>query len=493
MANIFLTPTAEFKPFSYAEMLAPVAAYQEAYDAYDAQLNTLAEDAATKAFNFAAQDTKEKAQYNALMDRLKNSADALLTNGLNADIMREIRSINKDYRTSMIPLHQKIAKRAELASAQRTALQSNPDLRFTIDYSKANLDDIHAGSTYGIINLKDIETKAATDFFTRTSAMPRESSTPIGSSGYYNIETGFGYKPEEFDAAFTPDVTTGEIDTTNPIYQFYAQKAAEIDARTDINDDLKLEMKEAVKRGMRAGAGKFTSTIKSNNSSGGGDGGTTRTRLSVSTDGTKETWLIGSQMKEYNKTTGLWRNIGSSYSDEDDGDNPPQPSSSNTSTTYRTTTIEDIFAVGSSRFSLSKSKAKKLKKEVIDSLFSPYLKKTTYLTNSGNSTAVGHTVLFSKLQQDAVNSGNANYMEFVNIIKDNYIPDGLENAYEIIYDPETGTIGVNYLNTVKNTNRGSSTSNSDSSNANQNGNDTPSSDGGNGDGNDSQDGNHDAF
>ena len=32
MANIFLTPTAEFKPFSYAEMLAPVAAYQEAYD-----------------------------------------------------------------------------------------------------------------------------------------------------------------------------------------------------------------------------------------------------------------------------------------------------------------------------------------------------------------------------------------------------------------------------------------------------------------------------
>ena len=62
MANIFLTPTAEFKPFSYAEMLAPIAAYQEAYDAYDAQLNTLAEDAAAKAFNFAAQDTKEKAQ-----------------------------------------------------------------------------------------------------------------------------------------------------------------------------------------------------------------------------------------------------------------------------------------------------------------------------------------------------------------------------------------------------------------------------------------------
>lgn len=488
MANIFLTPTAEFKPFSYAEMLAPIAAYQEAYDAYDAQLNTLAEDAATKAFNFAAQDTKEKAQYEALMNRLKDSADALLTNGLNADVMREIRSINKDYRTSMIPLHQKIAKRAELASAQRTALQSNPDLRFTIDYSKANLDDIHGGSTYGIISLKDVETKAATDFFNRTSAMPRESSTPIGSTGYYNIETGFGYKPEEFDAAFTPDATTGEIDTTNPIYQFYAQKAAEIDARTDISDALKLEMKEAVKRGMRAGAGKFTSTIKSDGSSGGG-GNTTVTRLSTSTDGTKETWLIGSQMQEYNTKTGLWRNIGSSYSDVDDGDSP-SPGSSNTNTTYRTTTINDIFAVGSSRFKLSKSKDKKLKKEVIDPLFAPYLKKTTYLTNSGSNTAVGHTVLFSRLQQDATNSGNANYMEFVNIIKDNYIPEGLENAYEIIYDPETGTIGVNYLSTVKNTNNGFSTPNSNPPETppevDPNGN-PPAGDGGN----DGQGGNHD--
>ena len=261
MANIFLTPTAEFKPFSYAEMLAPIAAYQEAYDAYDAQLNTLAEDAAAKAFNFAAQDTAEKAQYDALMNRLKASADSLLTSGLNTDIMREIRSINKDYRTSMIPLHQKIAKRAELAEAQRTALQNNPNLRFTVDYSKANLDDIHAGSTYGIINLKDIEDKAALDFATVTSAMPIEDYTPIGNTGYYNIKTGYGYSPEDFENAFKPDPITGRLNTNNPIYKFYAQKTAEIDARTDISDSLKEEMKIAVKRGMRAGAGEINSKV----------------------------------------------------------------------------------------------------------------------------------------------------------------------------------------------------------------------------------------
>lgn len=323
MANIFLTPTAEFKPFSYAEMLAPVAAYQEAYDTYDAQLNTLAEDAATKAFNFAAQDTKEKAQYDALMNRLKASADALLTNGLNADTMREIRSINKDYRTSMIPLHQKIAKRAELASAQRAALQSNPDLRFTVDYSKANLKDIHAGSTYGIINLKDIEAKAATDFFTKTSSMPTESYTPVGNTGYYNVETGYGYKPKDMDEAFTPNSTTGKYDTSNPIYQFYAKKADEIDARTDISDALKLEMKEAVKRGMRAGAGKFeTKLVKAGNNDGSGSSGpNTNIGEPINSDAEgNEYYVLGTSLWK-KSSAGVWNKVAT----EDTPNNPGNP------------------------------------------------------------------------------------------------------------------------------------------------------------------------
>lgn len=327
MANIFLTPTAEFKPFSYAEMLAPIAAYQEAYDAYDTQLNALAEDAATKAFNFAAQDTKEKAQYDAIMGRLKNSADALLANGLNADIMKEIRSINKDYRTSMIPLHQKIAKRAELAEAQRTALQNNPDLRFTIDYSKANLDDIHSGSTYGIINLKDIEAKAATDFFTKTSSMPTESYTPVGNTGYYNVETGYGYKPEDMDEAFTPNFTTGKYDISNPIYQFYAEKADEIDARTDISGTLKLEMKEAVKRGMRAGAGKFeTKLVKAGSSDGSGSSGpNTNIGDPINTDAEgNEYYVLGTTLWK-KSPKGLWNRVAT----EDTPKDPNNPSNGN--------------------------------------------------------------------------------------------------------------------------------------------------------------------
>jgi hypothetical protein len=91
--------------------------------------------------------------------------------------------------------------------------------------------------------------------------MPIEDYTPIGNTGYYNIKTGYGYSPEEFDNAFKPNYSTGKLDINNPIYQFYTQKAAEIDARTDISDSLKAEMKTAVKRGMRAGAGEVNSKV----------------------------------------------------------------------------------------------------------------------------------------------------------------------------------------------------------------------------------------
>jgi hypothetical protein len=309
MANIFLTPTAEFKPFSYAEMLAPIAAYQEAYDAYDAQLNTLAEDAATKAFNFAAQDTKEKAQYDAIMKRLKDSADALLTNGLNADIMREIRSINKDYRTSMIPLHQKIAKRAELANEQRKLLSSNPDLRFTVDYSTASLDNITSSSSYGIINLDKIYKDTATEFAGKTSKIQREDfdPIPIGSTGYYNVKTGYGYTPEEFKDAFYGN--NGSPKTDSDIYKFYKEKVDAINARTDISNDVKIEMADAVYRGMEASAGEFTTKQIAGKNGDGSSGPNTNIGDPINTDAEgNEYYVLGTTLWK-KSPKGIWNKV----------------------------------------------------------------------------------------------------------------------------------------------------------------------------------------
>ena len=96
MANYFLTETAQFKPFSYQEMLAPVKAYQDAYNEADEKLNLLLEDAALKAFNFAPQDTAEKAVYDNMMSKLKDASDKLSSGDPTA--FKTIREVNKDYR-----------------------------------------------------------------------------------------------------------------------------------------------------------------------------------------------------------------------------------------------------------------------------------------------------------------------------------------------------------------------------------------------------------
>lgn len=264
---MFLTPNTKFKPFSYQEMLAPVLAYKEAYDAADEELNTLMEDAATKAFNFAPQDTKEKAQYDAIMTELKTASDNLASGDINA--FKDIRNLNKEYRKTMLPIQQKLSKRAELSAEQRKLLSSNPNLRFTKDYSTENLDNITSSSTYDIIDLKALEESAGENFGKEMSSVVRTDleSTPVGDTGYSYVTQGYGITTSEFDTLINNDAVLSDTGDYNLVYKTYKKQADEIDARLDLSPTVKQEMKEAIKRGMRANAGKFTTDVVKTHSS----------------------------------------------------------------------------------------------------------------------------------------------------------------------------------------------------------------------------------
>lgn len=261
MANTYIVTNNKFKPYTFEEMLKPYQMYTEAYNKADTELNTLLEDAATKAFNFAPQDEAELNAYNNMLNRIKAASDQLST-GLNPSLMNEIQQINKDYRKTMIPIQQRINKRAELAAEQRKLQASNPNIRFTKDYSTANLSDITANSSYGIVNLDKIMEEAALDFQKETSGIIRTDfePIPIGNTGHYNVITGYGYTPKEMEDAWG--------DTNNPIYQKYLEKIQYIDS-LDYNDGLKDEMRLATWDGMKAGAGKFSVDRVAGKTSGG--------------------------------------------------------------------------------------------------------------------------------------------------------------------------------------------------------------------------------
>lgn len=317
MANYFATKTAQFKPFSYQEMLAPIKAYQEAYDAYDAQLNILAEDAATKAFNFAVQDTKEKAQYDALMNRLKASADSLLTNGLNADIMREIRSINKDYRTSMIPLHQKMAKRAELANEQRLLQKANPYIRFDKDYSTESLEGITDASTYNTYDLSTIYTNAAKDTAFLIAGLPRDqvgTPTKIVGTDSYSVVSGYGFTPDEWDE---------DMQNTDSALYKYVQTAKEKATKGVTNPSIKAEIEAGVEETIRNNIGKFeTKLVKASSSDGSGSSGpNTNIGEPINSDAEgNEYYVLGTSLWK-KSPKGIWNRVAT----EDTPDDPNNP------------------------------------------------------------------------------------------------------------------------------------------------------------------------
>ena len=259
MANTFIKSTTKFKPFSYQEMLAPVLAYKEAYDKADENLTALYEDAATKAFNFAAQDGKEKAIYNDMMNRLQTASDALHSGDKTA--FKDISNINKEYRQTMIPIQLKLAKRAELIKEQRDKQAANDKLRFSVDYSKESLDNISASSTYETYNLDTIYKNIGTEFAGLVSGYVRDNlpMQRIGNTDHYVYTSGIGYTKEEIENAFYGK--DGNPDINSPIYQYYKKKADEIDTIKGLDVNTKNDMKNTIKASMIANSGTFKSQV----------------------------------------------------------------------------------------------------------------------------------------------------------------------------------------------------------------------------------------
>lgn len=256
MANNYGVANTVFKPFSFEEMLKPALMATESHEKREEELNTLLEDAATKAFNFMDQDKAEKAIYEVLTDRIRKAADSLATTGLSSVLQKDISNLNKEYRSKMLPIQQQLAKRAELVAEQKKALLDNPNLIFSTDYSKANLRDITSSSTYSIVDPEKYKEEVAKDFSNITNNVVKDavSTTKIKGTNTYNVLNQVGYTPEEFEDAFTGN--NGNPDTNSPIYQFYKERKDAIYARKDIDIDTKQKLERTLYTTMKNNAGK---------------------------------------------------------------------------------------------------------------------------------------------------------------------------------------------------------------------------------------------
>lgn len=142
MANYSLVLDTKFNPFSYSEMLAPVAAATQAHQAVEEEFGNLA----TKADvwnNMANEQTDPQAyrMYKGYSNDLKARAEDLMRNGLNASSRKGMLDMRARYSKEIAPIEVAYKRREELSAEQRKALAQNPTMLYQRMANTMSLDD----------------------------------------------------------------------------------------------------------------------------------------------------------------------------------------------------------------------------------------------------------------------------------------------------------------------------------------------------------------
>lgn len=260
MANYFATKTAQFKPFSYQEMLAPIMALKEDYEKTEKQLSDLEELAATQAFTF--QGSAYENDYNKYIESLNNASNSMSVGNYNSDTKNQIKALRKQFLNTLAPAAQRITKLNTLRDKQNAEQANNPYIRFSTDYRNADEKDITANSNYTSYDLSKIYKQIAEDTLNRIATNYRpQVGDPINIEGTnsYIVKHGYGMTPEEYEDA---------ISNPNSDLNKYINSEINKAVKGITNEDVIKEVTQGVKDVIKSNIGKFESTtVKSSNNS----------------------------------------------------------------------------------------------------------------------------------------------------------------------------------------------------------------------------------
>lgn len=214
MANYSLILDTKFKPFSYAEMLAPVAASTQAHQALEEEYNELAAKANVwdKMANEQT-DSKAYKMYKTYADDLSARADDLMKYGLNVSSRKGMLDMRARYSKEILPIDVAYKRREDLAKEQRDAMKVDPTLRYQRYAREMSLDDfiddpsLDYGKSYsGDLLAKQVSQVAANYAKVLTREGKLES---LGLPYQYKSRIGYGATPEEILAVINDAALKG--------------------------------------------------------------------------------------------------------------------------------------------------------------------------------------------------------------------------------------------------------------------------------------------
>lgn len=201
MASRYIVNNSKFKPFSYAEMIAPVQMAQQEHNLVEEGLGEMSAKAGIWD-KLADQQTNPVAyaQYKSYADDLTKQADLLARQGLTPESRRGLLDMKRRYASEITPIELAVSKRDELTKAQRDAIQKDPSLMFDVNYGVASIDDLlnNPNATYNTVSGSELTKRAsmmASNLAKTIQDNPQYSNILNGQ--YFQQMQQLGYSPQQ--------------------------------------------------------------------------------------------------------------------------------------------------------------------------------------------------------------------------------------------------------------------------------------------------------
>lgn len=143
MANLYITNTAQFNPFSYDEMLKPALLATQAHQELEDLYSEIGDEAAIVAGSINPITDKDTyARYKGFEDALRAEADTLASKGLNPSSRRTAQLLRSRYKKEITPIETAIKNRTEKAKEQRAGRMNDDTIMYDRDFSTISLDEL---------------------------------------------------------------------------------------------------------------------------------------------------------------------------------------------------------------------------------------------------------------------------------------------------------------------------------------------------------------
>lgn len=201
MARIVLTNNAKFRPYSFDEMLKPLAMATQEYNAIEEGIAELGSKAdLMRMYANEEPNSKVANMYNTYANDLDKQAESLAKQGLSPASRGSLLGLKRRYSSEIIPIETAVTRRRQLAEEQRKARAQDDSILFDIDARTMSLDDLvnNPELSYSSASGKNIMenvSKAASVLAKEARNDPNKFNSVLGGD-YYEYVKQYGFSKE---------------------------------------------------------------------------------------------------------------------------------------------------------------------------------------------------------------------------------------------------------------------------------------------------------